>query len=227
MAEPLIVGILGAESTGKTLLAQALADALGQRHGLRATWVPEVLREWCDERGRTPRRDEQAGIAAAQTARIAEAARTHELVLADTTALMTAVYSHTVFGDDSLDAMAVAAHRACQVTLLTGLDMPWEPDGLQRDGPHVRAPVDDRLRALLGAHGIAHSLVLGAGAQRLQAALDALQRHLPAAAGPAPGQAPADDPETAALARWRRWRRLCERCGDPACEQALLRAGHR
>jgi nicotinamide riboside kinase len=225
MAEPLIVGILGAESTGKTLLAQALADALTQRHGLRATWVPEVLREWCDEHGRTPRRDEQAGIAAAQTARIADAARTHEMVLADTTALMTAVYSHTVFGDDSLDAMAVAAHRTCQVTLLTGLDMPWEPDGLQRDGPHVRAPVDDRLRALLGAHGIAHSLVLGAGAQRLQAALDALQRHLPMAGVPAPE---ADDhAEAAALARWRRWRRLCERCGDPACEQALLRAGHR
>jgi nicotinamide riboside kinase len=225
MPEPLIVGILGAESTGKTLLAQGLADTLVQRHGLRATWVPEVLREWCDERGRTPRRDEQAGIAAAQTARIAEAARTHELVLADTTALMTAVYSHIVFGDGSLDAVAVAAHRACQVTLLTGLDMPWEPDGLQRDGPHVRAPVDDRLRALLVTHGIPHSLVLGAGAQRLQAALDALQRHLPAAAGAAAVDAPADDGETAALARWRRWRRLCERCGDPACEQALLRAG--
>lgn len=224
MAEPLVIAILGAESTGKTQLAQALADALAQRHGLRATWVAEVLREWCDARGRTPRRDEQAAIAALQTARIEAAARTHEVVVADTTALMTAVYSRFVFDDDSLDAQAVAAHRACGVTLLTGLDMPWEPDGLQRDGPHVREPVDTLLRTLLQAHGIGHSLVLGLGPQRLQAALDALAPHLPATRPPPGGITPAEE---TALARWRRWRRLCERCGEPACEQALLhgRAG--
>lgn len=220
MAEPLVIAIVGAESTGKTQLAQALADTLGQHHGLRATWVAEVLREWCDAKGRTPRRDEQAAIAALQTARIEAAARTHEVVVADTTALMTAVYSRFVFGDDALDAPAVAAHRACRVTLLTGLDMPWEPDGLQRDGPHVREPVDLLLRQLLQAHGIGHSLVLGQGAQRLQAARDALSPHLPAAA--TTGADP--DPDAIALARWRRWRRLCERCGDPACEQALLHA---
>lgn len=224
MAEPLVVAIVGAESTGKTILAQALAETLAQRHGLRATWVAEVLREWCDQRGRTPRRDEQAGIAALQTERIAAAARAHEVVVADTTALMTAVYSRFVFGDDSLDAAAVAAHRSCQVTLLTGLDMPWEPDGLQRDGPHVREPVDAQLRALLQAHGIPHSLVLGQGAQRLQGALDALAPHLPAASAAA---ADPGDEDAAALARWRRWRRLCERCGDPACEQALLRGAAR
>jgi nicotinamide riboside kinase len=213
MAEPLIVAIVGAESTGKSILAQALAGTLAQTHGLRATWVAEVLREWCDERGRTPRREEQVGIAALQTERIAAAARTHEVVVADTTALMTAVYSRYIFGDDSLDALAVAAHRACRVTLLTGLDMPWEPDGLQRDGPHVREPVDAQLRALLRSHGIPHSLVLGQGPQRLQAALAALQPLLPAAA--------AND-DAGAAARYRRWRQTCERCGDPACEQALL-----
>ena len=99
------------------------------------------------------------------------------------------------------------------MTLLTGLDMPWEPDGLQRDGPHVREPVDAQLRALLRSHGIPHSLVLGQGPQRLQAALAALQPLLPAAA--------AND-DAGAAARYRRWRQTCERCGDPACEQALL-----
>jgi hypothetical protein len=63
---------------------------------------------------------------------------------------MTAVYSHTVFGDDSLDADGRArTARAYALTLLTALDLPWVADGLQRDGPQVRAPVDDRLRALL------------------------------------------------------------------------------
>ncbi|HNT39919.1 MAG TPA: ATP-binding protein [Rubrivivax sp.] len=174
MAEAVVVAFVGAESTGKTALAQALAQRLAREHGLRATWVPEWLRPWCDEHGRTPRRHEQAEIAAAQTALIDQAACTHDIVFADTTALMTAVYSHIVFGDDSLDAMAVAAHRRCGLTLLTGLDMPWEPDGLQREGPHVRPPVDARLRTLLHAHGFAYSVILGQGAQREQAALQAL-----------------------------------------------------
>ncbi|GAB1389442.1 MAG: hypothetical protein AMXMBFR78_06160 [Rubrivivax sp.] len=178
MAEAIVVAIVGAESTGKTLLAQALAQRLSREHGLRAAWVPEWLRPWCDEHARTPQREEQAGIAAAQSALIDEAARGHDIVLADTTALMTAVYSHTVFGDDSLDAMAVAAHRRCRLTLLTGLDMPWEPDGLQRDGPHVRPPVDARLRTLLHAHGFAYSVILGRGAQRERAALQVLAREL-------------------------------------------------
>ena len=39
------IAILGAESTGKTTLAQALVAALDGCRG-RADWVPETLREW-------------------------------------------------------------------------------------------------------------------------------------------------------------------------------------
>ncbi|MCC7152661.1 MAG: ATP-binding protein [Rubrivivax sp.] len=185
MAEAFVIAIVGAESTGKTVLAQALAQTLSRRHGLRATWVAEWLRPWCDEHHRTPRRDEQAGIAAAQSQLIADASRGHDIVVADTTALMTAVYSHTVFGDDSLDTMAIAAHRRTHATLLTGLDMPWEPDGVQRDGPHVRPPVDARLRGLLQAHGFAYSVILGRGPQRLHAAMQVITHALPALASTA------------------------------------------
>lgn len=175
MAEQaLVVALLGAESTGKTDLARALAAELGRSTGLRVRWVPEHLRAWCDDRGRTPLRHEQRDIARAQTAAIDEAARDSQLVIADTTALMTAVYSRFVFGDDSLDAEAVAAHRRCSLTLLTALDLPWEPDGVQRDGPHVREPVDALLRQLLAAHGIAHARVQGLGEQRVQTALSAV-----------------------------------------------------
>jgi nicotinamide riboside kinase len=174
VAEPLIVAVVGAESTGKTVLARDLAAHLGPR----ATWVPETLRQWCEAQGRTPRQDEQAHIARQHTLRIDQAASTHDIVIADTTALMTAVYSRIVFGDDSLDAMAAAAHRACQLTLLTAIDLPWVSDGLQRDGPQVREPVDRLLRDLMQQHAIGFSLVQGQGPQRLQSALDALHDRL-------------------------------------------------
>ncbi len=174
MADKLVVAVVGAESTGKTALAQSLAEHLARSTGRRCTWVPEVLRAWCDEHGRTPQRHEQAGIAALQTRRIDEAAAQHQIVIADTTALMTAVYSQIVFGDRSLDTGAAEQHRRCQLTLLTAIDLPWTADGLQRDGPQVREPVDQALRGLMQAQGIGFSLVCGQGPQRLQSALAAL-----------------------------------------------------
>jgi nicotinamide riboside kinase len=169
------VAIVGAESTGKTRLAQDLAAALAERTGQRVAWVPELLRDWCNAQGRTPLAHEQAGILAAQHARIAAAAAQHDWVVCDTTGLMTAVYSRLIFGDGSLDPVAGELHRRhATLTLLTALDLPWVPDGLQRDGPHVRGPVDTALRQLMQAQAVAYSVVGGEGPARLAHALEAL-----------------------------------------------------
>jgi nicotinamide riboside kinase len=170
-----VVVLLGAESTGKTTLAQELVTALSGR-GERVARVDEFLREFCVDRGRTPRVDEQQGIAAEQTARIDDAAARSDVVVADTSALMIAVYSELVFGDTSLYAAALTAHRHAQLTLLTALDVPWRDDGLQRDGPHVRAPVDALIRASLDGAGIAYVRIEGIGPARVEAALAAIDR---------------------------------------------------
>lgn len=199
-----VIALLGAESTGKTTLAHALAQALNDA-GTDAVVVSEYLREFCDTHARTPRRDEQRGIAAEQTRRIDAAATGHRVVLADTTALMIAVYSEQVFGDTSLYADAEADHARCDLTLLTALDLPWLADGLQRDGPHVREPVDARVRAALARAGCAYSIVSGTAGARLVSARASIERamHPPPAAG---------DPSGG-------WHWHCERCGDADCER--------
>ena len=174
-----VVALLGAESTGKTTLAAELGAALAAR-GVAVEVVGEVLREFCDTHARTPRRDEQAAIAAAQSARIAAAARRADVVVADTTALMIAIYSDLVFADTSLYDEALAAQRRFDLTLVTALDLPWQADGLQRDGAHVRAPVDAKLRAALARGGIAATTVAGAGPARVAAALAAIDAALAA-----------------------------------------------
>jgi len=231
------ISVFGPESTGKTTLARALADALAAE-GRRVAVVAEYLREFCDQHGRTPRRDEQRAIAAEQTRRIAAAAEAlaagaavasragnadaagidgsagPAIVLADTTALMIAVYSDQVFGDTGLYAEAEAAHaHGCELTLLTALDLPWRADGLQRDGPQVREPVDAKVRAALMRAGVEHAVVHGDGEARTRAALAAIRRAL----------APPPD----ALPEATRWHAHCERCSDPACErrQRLLPRG--
>jgi len=214
-----VLALLGAESTGKSTLAGQMAEALTER-GLRVARVDEYLREFCDRAGRTPTQAEQAGIAAEQARRIDAAARptpggrAPHWVIADTTPLLTAVYSEMVFADRSLYAEATALHaRQVHLTLLTALDLPWLADGLQRDGPHVRVPVDALLRgALLGA-GIGFSVVAGQGEARLGAALAAFD------AWERAQQLPSSD--AAGASRWKHW---CARCGDPDCERHLFAA---
>lgn len=217
----IVIALLGAESTGKTTLAHTLAERLTDATGARCMAVPEVLREWCARSGRTPREDEQAAIAAEQGRRIEAAAQTHALVVADTTPIMIAVYSRMVFGDRSLEAAAGRWHAATVAhTLVSALDLPWQPDGLQRDGEHVREPVDAMLRELLAAHGIGWSRIVGSGNARTEAALDAvaplLRARLPGGSGLFTRLAARD----AAMPAWR-W--VCEKCDVPDCEHAALK----
>ena len=205
----LVIALLGAESTGKTTLAHALGAALATPQQ-RVVVVGEYLREFCAAHGRTPQRHEQAQIAAEQTRRIEAAAVAHSVVIADTTALMTAVYSEQIFGDFSLYPQAQTDHLCCDLTLLTALDLAWEADGLQRDGAHVREPVDARVRAALGRAGVSYAVIAGSGAARLDTALAAL-----AAAQRALQPLQEDDASGAAP----RWQWHCERCGDAGCER--------
>lgn len=205
-----VVAILGAESSGKTQLALDLERRL-RADGVDACAVGEHLREFCDRNARTPRADEQRAIAAEQTRRIDAAAARHAVVVADTTALMTAVYSEIVFRDTALYTEAEAAQRRCDLALLMALDLPWRADGLQRDGAHVRAPVDALVRAALERIGQPFVVVAGSGTARVESALRAVRRTI---------GAPADSAQASAAGA--AWHVRCERCGDPDCERHLL-----
>ena len=63
------IAIIGAESTGKTQLAQELTAHL-QASDSPARMVNEFLREWCEREQRTPLVSEQGGIAQEQARRI-------------------------------------------------------------------------------------------------------------------------------------------------------------
>lgn len=201
-----IVAIVGAESTGKSVLAAALHDRLALQ-GEAVALVPEFLRTFCERAGRTPTQAEQAGIAAEQTRLIHAAATCHDIVIADTSALMTAVYSDFIFRDTALYAPALRDHGSVDLTLLTALDLPWQAEAGMRDGAHVRAPVDALLRAALQDAGMAYSVVSGQGPMRTAQAWRALQAaRQTRPAGPS------------------RWRHACARCGDGDCERHLFGA---
>ena len=170
-----LICILGAESTGKTTLAQALA-----RH-FDCPWVPEYLRQFCQTQGGTPEREEQAQVIETQVRWESEALeRAHQqqarFVFCDTAPLLTAIYSNYIFSDPSLLPQGRALHASYALTLLLAPDIDWVADGLQRDGEHVRAPVHRLIEQELAALGLPVARISGQGPQRLAAALAAVQQ---------------------------------------------------
>jgi NadR type nicotinamide-nucleotide adenylyltransferase len=159
------VAILGAESTGKSTLAAALAARY------RTVWVPEYLREFVEQRQRVPHADEQFHIASTQVGRedlASGGARVSRFLFCDTTPLMTAIYSGFYFdgADPQLSAL-VLGHRY-DVTLVTAPDGPWEADGLQRESDAVRQAVHAQLLSELAARAVPYHLVSGTLEQRLR-----------------------------------------------------------
>ena len=208
----LTVTLLGGESSGKTTLAQALQPLL-QAQGVSCSLVPEQLRIWCESHGRAPQAHEQTERTQAQSLAIASAAHNPatQVVLADTTALVIAAYSELYFDDRSLWPSAIEQQRTYDLTLLMGLDLPWVPDGLFRDGPAVRAATDTVLRRELQTAGIAFQTLYGPLELRVQQALRAIGSAL-------------QRPLTAQDTAWEQGRRPwnCEKCSDPDCEHRLF-----
>lgn len=210
------IALLGAESTGKSDLGKLLTEHF-LAQGQAVQHIPEYLRTWCDLHQRTPKKEEQLGIATEQIRQIKTAPACNVLI-ADTTPLMVAVYSDFIFGDCSMYDMALDFQRGFDITLLMGLDIPWVADGIQRDGPHVREPVDAKIRATLARGGINYSVVYGSNEARLQHALRGLKTANEdldldlESALQLQGQK-----KTKKLRNW-----VCERCSDPVCEHRLF-----
>lgn len=217
------IALLGAECTGKTTLAKALVQCMSNSAHVAKfvpkylpkylpKYVPEYLREWCAKQQRMPTAQEQKAIAQEQQHRIEAALRTADAVLADTTPLMTAIYSDYLFQDKSLYALALDYQRSFDVTLLTGLDIPWQADGLQRDGPLVREAIDALLRSVLDAEKISYHVVCGQHAERIANALNAINSVAVRALSTSEiGKKP---PKS--------WVWVCDKCSDPDCEHKLF-----
>ncbi|HBI69892.1 MAG TPA: nicotinamide-nucleotide adenylyltransferase [Massilia sp.] len=163
------IAILGAESSGKSTLCEALA----RRHA--TVWVPEYLREFVDTMGRVPFEENQFGIARTQRAREdAAALQARDYLFCDTTPLMTALYSRVYWGRVDAQLTELARSHDYALTLVTATDTPWTPDGLQRESEEVRELVHRMVLAELQERGIPYLLVSGDLPQRLRQVENAL-----------------------------------------------------
>ena len=141
------VVLIGAESTGKTTLAQQLAE------GFDTIWVPEYGREHWERKlaGRTLSdpppswsHDEFVDIAREQQRRENLAARTaNRVLICDTNAFATGTWHERYYQTRDERVDAIGAKDRVDLYLLTAPDVPFVQDGF-RDGEHIRQWMHER-----------------------------------------------------------------------------------
>ncbi len=172
------VCVVGPESSGKTTLAKALAAHFG------TTWVPEYARTLLEPRvaANTPphetapiTREDMPRIARGQIASEEALARNAERVLvSDTDALTTLLWSDLLFGDHDVVLEEHAQQHAHDLYLLCAPDVPFVPDTV-RYAPAEREAFFERMRGELERRGRRFVVVAGSWDERRARAIEAVQ----------------------------------------------------
>lgn len=160
--------LLGGESSGKSTLAQALAQHLD------TAWVPEYGRQRWEAQGGVLVYDDLLQIARTQLEHEqALSRRAHRWLICDTSPLTTLLYCRDLFGHADPELERLAAHRYDHV-FLCAPDFPFVQDGTRRD-EGFRQRQHEWYVHELEARGIAFTMLQGVFEHRLAAAAAALR----------------------------------------------------
>jgi NadR type nicotinamide-nucleotide adenylyltransferase len=167
------VVLIGAESTGKTTLAQQLAERFD------TLWVPEYGREHWERKlagrslGDPPpswTHQEFVDIAREQQAREDRAARTaNRVLICDTNAFATGTWHERYYQARDARVDAIGARDRAHLYLLAAPDVPFVQDGF-RDGEHIRSWMHERFEAQLAHGSVPWHVIDGPYPRRLEAA---------------------------------------------------------
>jgi NadR type nicotinamide-nucleotide adenylyltransferase len=178
------VCLVGAESSGKTTLAQALASHYGE------PWMPEYAREYCEQKyGSTPfaqdevetslddwKSEEFLAIALEHAKREDLLARESKgLLIVDTNAFATSIWHERYLGFLSPDVENVAQARQSLYALyiLCDVDIPWVQDGT-RDGAKIREGMHRRFIEKLDLSSRPWILASGIPEERISRSITAI-----------------------------------------------------
>jgi NadR type nicotinamide-nucleotide adenylyltransferase len=159
-----LVVVLGAESTGKSTLVEALAEAY------QTSFVPEYGRQVWEQKGGRLELDDYVHIARRHR-EFEEAARprANRYVFVDTNALTTMLLCFAYEGDapPELVELARAAEHRYDHVVLCGDEIPFEQDGW-RDDAVWRARAQGMVKFDLAVRGIKATTVTGSVSDRVE-----------------------------------------------------------
>ncbi|MEW5914753.1 MAG: ATP-binding protein [Gemmatimonadota bacterium] len=160
--------VTGSESTGKTLLAQQLAEHYA------VAWVREFARDYAEEKHTPLTADDVDPIGRGQVAREDAAVhKAHDLLILDTDLLSTLVYGEQYYGIAPEWIPGAVKLRLADLYLLCDIDVPWVADSV-RDAQHQRRSMHDAFLQRLKAFGAPFRLITGTPSERLATAIESI-----------------------------------------------------
>ena len=170
MYRPKRILILGPESTGKSTLAEMLAQHYAE------PWVPEVAREYLEKLDRPYTYEDLLQIGKQQMNLEDELALTAtRLLFCDTDLRVIQVWSQHRYGKVDPWVLEEIARRTYDLILLCAPDLPWQEDPL-REHPELemRQQFFEVYQQLTQASGFPWTLISGEIAERLSTAIQAV-----------------------------------------------------
>lgn len=165
-----IIAIVGPESTGKSDLSKQLATHFD------GSVVPEFAREYLNERGGRYSQNDLIEIARGQLALEQKVISEEKFpVFCDTDSVVIKVWHEFKYGapDKAIDELL--SKQVPRSYLLTFPDLPWEDDPL-RENPNDRMELFNRYESLLQTMQVDYRIVKGIGQDRLNCAIQALDK---------------------------------------------------
>ena len=163
--------ILGPESTGKSTLAEKLAQHFEE------PWVPEVAREYLEKLDRPYAYEDLLQIGKQQMRTEDELAmQAQNYLFCDTDLRVIQVWSQHRYGKVDPWVLEEIARRTYDFILLCATDLPWQVDPL-REHPEleIRQQFFEIYKQLSHASGFPWVLISGDTAQRLSTGIQAVE----------------------------------------------------
>lgn len=166
--------VIGPESTGKSTLSAALAEAL------HTVWVPEYARAYLEQLSRPYVQQDLITIANGQLQQEdALAAQTNGMLICDTDLHVLKVWSEAKYGSCDKEILEHIAARPYDMYLLTNIDTNWEDDPLREHPlPEERQYFYNLYRDIVQNSGLPWADVRGNREERLKIALHAIKQHI-------------------------------------------------
>lgn len=154
------IAIIGPESTGKSTMAQYLADHYN------TVWVPEYAREYCDGLDRDCTLEDEINMFYGQLALEEKLLpQANKLLICDVTVMTVKVWCEEVFGSAPDFVNEEIKNRHYDHYLLMYIDNPWEEDP-QRNFPHKREHFFDVYKKELESINASYTIITGLGQER-------------------------------------------------------------
>ncbi len=167
--KPKIVVVTGAESTGKSVLTEALAKHFG------VPFIPEIARGYVESLDRKYNYDDVETIAKNQVGQLNRMSELNmPLLFVDTWLIITKIWFEVAFNKVPGWLEKEIQDTKIDLFLVCGTDLPWIPDPVRENGGEAREVLQKKYIQQIEKYNFNYSIVLGENEKRLENAINIL-----------------------------------------------------